>query len=671
MLRLAPGKAPVPLRRPEPVVKHCDLLVVGSGAAGLSAAVTARLQGLSVIVAEKAPELGGTTAVSGGWIWVPGNPVAARAGVQDSAEQATRYLQHEAGDRFDADRVAAYLEHGPRMVELFEQKTEVRFDASPTFPDYHSEAPGAACGRSIVATPYDGHALGARIGWLRRPLRETTLFGLNVGSGAELTHFFKATRSLASAAFVVRRVLAYAVDRVRHGRGMRLANGNALAGRLAQSAFALGVEPWLNSPVVRLETENGRVTGASVLRDGAEVKVRAALGVVLACGGFSHDLARRQTLYPHAPGPDGHHSPVPATNTGDGLRLGESAGGAVDRGLSNAAPWVPVSLVPHADGTTGVFPHVVDRAKPGVIAVTRRGERFVNEAHSYHDFVQAMIRANAGENRDERPVAARVPEGHGGIASLIPAPSPEGRDATTCPSPQAFGNAEVASLPSPPTPLPRGEGSAVGPLMRAGSWTGERREPADAGSLTGVDVVAFVVCDHRTLRRYGLGYVKPFPLPIGAHVASGYLLRGETLESLARRAGIDPAGLVRTVEAFNADARAGSDRAFGKGSTAYNRFQGDATAPHPCLAPIEHGPFYAVKIGPGDLGTFAGLRTDRDARVLDAAGHAIPGLYAAGNDAATLMGGNYSGAGINLGPAMVFGYLAALHAARSRSSPAS
>ncbi len=559
----------------------CDLLVVGSGAAGLAAAVTARLHGLTVILVEKEPVLGGTSAISGGWIWVPVNPVAARAGVADSVEAATRYLQQEAGDRFDPERVAAYLEHGPRMVELFERKTAVRFDASPAFPDYHSEAPGAACGRSIVATPYDGRALGKHIASLRRPLRETTLFGLNVGSGAELTHFFKATRSLASADFVARRILAYGIDRLRHGRGMRLANGNALAGRLAQSAFDLGADLWLAAPAVRLERSNGRVTGAVVRRAGAEVRVRARRGVVLACGGFSHDHERRRALYPHAPGPEGHHSPVPASNTGDGLRLGESAGGVVERGLSNAAPWVPVSLVPHRDGTLGVFPHVVDRAKPGVIAVTRKGLRFVNEAHAYHDFVQAMIQANAGEK----------------------------------------------------------------------------------------DVVAFVVCDHRAIRRYGLGYVKPFPLPLGPHLDSGYLKRGQTLTELAAEAGIDPVALEHTVSTFNSDARAGRDGAYGKGSTAYNRFQGDQThAPNACLAPLDRPPYYAVKIGPGDLGTFAGLRTDGDARVLDGDGQPVAGLYAAGNDAASLMGGNYSGAGINLGPAMVFGYLAACHAATAGSA---
>jgi succinate dehydrogenase/fumarate reductase flavoprotein subunit len=559
-----------------PVPGTCDLLVIGSGAAGLTAAIAARLAGIDAIVVEKEPVLGGTTAVSGGWIWAPCNPVAARDGVHDTVETAVRYLQQEAGDRFDSVRVAAYLEHGPEMVALLEDRTCVRFQSSPTFPDYHSEAPGAARGRSIVAVPFDGRLLGAAIGMLRRPLRETTLFGLNVGSGAELTHFFKATRSPASAAFVARRMLAHGLDVLRHGRGMRLANGNALAGRLLKSALDLGVDVHPGMRAVRLVARADAVTGAVLEQEGRELEVTARRGVVLACGGFSHDLARRQSLYPHTPGPDTHHSPVPVGNTGDGLTLGESVGGVVERGLSNAAPWVPVSIVTHPDGTRGVFPHVVDRAKPGVIAVTRAGERFVNEAHAYHDFVQAMIAANAGAR----------------------------------------------------------------------------------------EVVAFVVCDHRAIRRYGLGYAKPFPLSLRPHLDSGYLLRGESIVALAQRAGIDPPGLARTIERFNADARAGRDSAFGKGSTAYNRFQGDQThGPNPCLAPLDDPPYYAVRIGPGDLGTFAGLRTDAFARVLNTANEPIAGLYAAGNDAASLMGGSYSGAGINIGPAMVFGYIAARHAA--------
>jgi succinate dehydrogenase/fumarate reductase flavoprotein subunit len=312
-----------------------------------------------------------------------------------------------------------------------------------------------------------------------------------------------------------------------------------------------------------------------VEREGRLVRVVARRGVVLACGGFPHDVIRRKAMFPHAPDGTAHHSPGPAGNTGDGLRMAEGAGGQVED-LPNAAAWVPVSLTTRKDGTRGVMPHFIDRAKPGVIAVMADGARFANEGNSYHDFVQAMMKA----------------------------------------------------------------------------------------AKPGEEIAAFLICDHRSLRKYGLGCVPPFPMPLRRHLRTGYLLRGDTLAALAARAGIDAAGLEATVKRFNASAAAGQDPEFGKGSRAYNRFQGDALhGPNPCIAPVEHGPFYAIKMVIGDLGTYAGIRTDAHARALDAGGNAIEGLYAAGNDMASIMGGNYPGAGITLGPALTFGYIAGRHLA--------
>jgi succinate dehydrogenase/fumarate reductase flavoprotein subunit len=359
---------------------------------------------------------------------------------------------------------------------------------------------------------------------------------------------------------------------------MTLTNGNALAGRLAKSALDLDIPLWLSSPVRELTVENGAVTGAIVAREGRNVRVRARRGVVLACGGFPHDVARRRTMFPHAPTGNEHYSPGPVGNTGDGLRLAESAGGRIEDRLPNAAAWVPVSLTKRKDGSSGVMPHFIDRAKPGVIAVMRDGRRFANEGNSYHDFVQAMVKA---------------------------------------------------------------------------------AKPNEA-------IAAFLVCDHKTLRKYGLGCVPPFPMPLGHHLRTGYLMRGDTLEALAAQAGIDAKALKATVTQFNATAAQGHDAAFGKGSKAYNRYQGDALhGPNPCVAPLENGPFYAIKMVIGDLGTYAGIVTDANARALDAEGRVIPGLYAAGNDMASIMGGNYPGAGITLGPALTFGYIAGRHLADS------
>ena len=555
----------------------CDVLVVGSGAAGMSAAITAAHGGLKVLVAEKESSFGGTTARSGGWLWIPGTSLARAWGIDESPEQARTYLRHEAGNSFDAGRVDAFLTAGPEAVDFFTSHTALRFDMPLTFPDYHAEAPGGAQGgRSMVTRPFDAHELGPHIKDIGSPLPELTVFGMMLGSGKEIIHFMRATKSLTSALYVAKRLARHARDVLRHGRGMNLTNGNALAGRLAKSAFDRGIPLWLSSPVRELIMENGAVRGAIVERDGRRFRVDARRGVVLACGGFPHDVERRKAMFPHAPSGREHWSPGPAGNTGDGLRLAESAGGRIEDGLPNAAAWVPVSLTTRADGSTGVMPHFIDRAKPGVIAVMRDGTRFANEGNSYHDFVQAMMQA-------ARP---------------------------------------------------------------------------------GEEIAAFLICDHRALRRYGLGCVPPFPLGIGRHLASGYLKRGAMLAELAAQCGIDPQGLQATVATFNVSAAEGRDPAFGKGSRAYNRYQGDALhGPNPCVAPIKDGPFYAIKLVIGDLGTYAGIRTDAHARALDASGQPIPGLYAAGNDMASIMGGNYPGAGITLGPALTFGYIAGRHLA--------
>ncbi len=560
---------------------QCDALVVGSGAAGMSAAITAAHFGLKVLIAEKEARFGGTTARSGGWLWIPGTSLAQAWGIVESPDQARSYLRHEAGNSFDAARVDAFLAAGPEAVDFFTRNTALRFDMPLTFPDYHAEAPGGAQGgRSMVTRPFDGRELGDDIRNIGQPLPELTVFGMMLGSGKEIIHFMRATKSLASAIYVAKRLSCHALDVMRFGRGMTLTNGNALAGRLAKSAFDLKIPLWLSSPVRELIVENGEVRGAIIERDGRRVRVHATRGVVLACGGFPHDVERRRAMFPHAPTGREHWSPGPAGNTGDGLRLAESAGGRIEDGLPNAAAWVPVSITTRKDGSKGVMPHFIDRAKPGVIAVTRAGVRFANEGNSYHDFVQEMMRA----------------------------------------------------------------------------------------TRSGEEIAAFLICDHRALRRYGLGCVPPFPMPIGRHIRSGYLKRGASLGELAGFAGIDANALEATVATFNATAAEGRDPAFGKGSRAYNRYQGDALhGPNPCIAPIKDGPFYAIKLVIGDLGTYAGIRTDAHARALDAAGRPIPGLYAAGNDMASIMGGNYPGAGITLGPALTFGYVAGKHLADGNS----
>lgn len=246
-----------------------------------------------------------------------------------------------------------------------------------------------------------------------------------IGTGKELAHLFNATRSARSAAVVAGLLARHSRDVLRHGRATRLTNGNALAARLAKSAFDGGVPLWTSAPARELVVEDGAVRGAVVEREGRTVRVRARRGVVLAAGGFPQDAAQRRSLFRHAPTGAEHWSPAPPGNTGDGLRLGEAAGAAVEDRYPNDAAWVPISLVPWPDGGAGTFPHFVDGAKPGVIAVTAAGERFTNEANSYHDFIQAMVAATEGREhaawllcdhttlrprlRQALPVVARAP----------------------------------------------------------------------------------------------------------------------------------------------------------------------------------------------------------------------------------------------------------------------
>lgn len=557
----------------------CDVLVIGTGASGMATAVTAASQGLKVIVVEKEKVFGGTTARSGGWLWIPGTKLATEQQITEPLGAAKAYLQHEATTHFDEKRVDSFLENGPKAIEFFTGKTCVQFDMPPVFPDYHAEAKGGLPGgRSMVTRPFDGRELGPRIKQLAPPLPELTVFGMMLGSGKEIWHFMRAFRSLESFGYVSKRMARHFIDVLRFGRGMTLTNGNALAGRLAKAAMDLSVPVWLSSPVRELIVEGDTVVGAVVERDGKIVRVNASRGVVLACGGFPHDIERRKVLFPHAPTGHEHFSPSPKANTGDGLKLAEAVGGWVDPAIPNAAAWVPASVTKRKDGTQGVMPHFIDRAKPGVIAITSLGKRFANEANSYHDFVQDMVKACKAER----------------------------------------------------------------------------------------EVSSWLICDHRTLRKYGLGCVAPFPLPIGRHIRAGYLKRGRSVEALAKEIGVDPKILCSTVDAFNRNARLGTDPEFGKGSTAYNRYQGDALhKPNPCLAPLEEGPFYAIKLVVGDIGTFAGLATDQNTRVVDKQGKPVRGLYAVGNDAASIMGGNYPGAGITLGPALTFGYVAGMTLAQA------
>lgn len=565
------------MNKEKTIDRHCDVLVIGSGAGGLATAITARKAGLKVIVLEKDNVFGGTTALSGGVLWIPGNAHAAARNVNDSSDAARTYLRHEAGELYDEEEIDAYLEYGPQMLNFFENETEVKFIATD-YPDYHPDNPGGAdIGRSVVAAPYNARALGPEIKRLRPPLESITFMGMMFNStNRELRHFFNVTKSLTSALYVTKKLVAHFAAVMRYGRGIQITGGNALVARLAKTAFDLEIPIITGAHAQELLLTDGAVTGAKVTIDGLQAEFEANMAVVLACGGFSQNQERLKTVYPHVSRGAMHSSLAPVGNVGDGIDLAEGAGAKFAPCLSQPAAWMPASIIPGKGGRTATYPHIVDRYKPGVIAVSPEGRRFTNEANSYHDFGCAMLR-------------------------------------------------ECGAQPY--------------------SW---------------------LICDHRTIRKYGLGFVKPAPVPLGSHVRSGYLKKAPTLVALAKTIGVDPAALEATVELYNTDAAKGEDLEFARGSTSFNRFLGDGDhKPNPNVAPVDSAPFYAIKVVMGDIGTFDGIATDVNGHVLRPDQTAIKGLFAVGSDRMSIMGGNYPGAGITLGPAMTFGYITGRYIASS------
>ncbi|QEL25322.1 FAD-dependent oxidoreductase [Bosea sp. F3-2] len=544
----------------------CDVVVVGSGAGGMSAAITAAKAGLKVVLIEKSEFIGGSTAVSGGAMWVPENPHAAKAGHADTREAAMSYVSAVLGNRLRPDLMRAFLDNGPEMVRFFERETALKFEARAYSPDYQPEQPGAAKGgRTIDPAPYDGNELGADFALLRQPLKEFTVLGGMMVNRKDIDALVGRFGSVANFWHSAKLLLQYGRDRLRHPRGARLLMGNALAGRLLKSARQAGVDLRVNTGADTLINRDGAVVGVVAKSTQGLGRIGSRRGVVLAAGGFPANAEMRRELMPHA---DTHRSMAPASDTGDGIRLGLAAGGALRDDNIGAAFWTPVSVLKKSDGSEVKFPHLIlDRAKPGLIAVDSQGRRFVNEATSYHGFVEAMHAAGA--------------------------------------------------------------------------------------------VPAYLVCDSVFLRKYGLGLVYPGMRSPAAFVEAGYLYQGATLAELAAKIGVPAAALAAEASAMTAAAESGNDPAFGKGSSEYNRYLGDAARkPNPCLGPVETAPFYAVKVWPGDIGTATGLICDTEARVLGQDERPIPGLYACGNDMNSIMAGAYPGAGITLGPALTFGFIA-------------
>jgi 3-oxosteroid 1-dehydrogenase len=560
-LALAAGVPGVAEAADLPLLGTYDVVVIGSGAAGMTAALTAAKQGLSCVVVEKAPTFGGSAARSGAGIWIPNNPVILAAGVPDTPAKAATYLAAVVGPDVSADRQQAFLGHGPAMISFVMANSPLRFRWMEGYSDYYPELPGGLPGgRSMEPEQLDGNILGAELAHLN-PSYMTVPSGMVVFSA----DYKWLTLSAVSAkgAAVATECLARGAKAALLGQ-KPLTMGQSLAAGLRAGLLAAKVPVWLNTPLSDLYLDNGAVTGAVVTQNGTPGLVRARRGVIVGSGGFEHNAAMRAQYQRQ---PIGTEWTVGAKeNTGDGIQAGRRAGAALD--LMDDAWWGPAIPLPDQP-----YFCLAERTLPGGLLVNAAGARFVDEAAPYSDVVHIMYERDAG------------------------AP----------------------------------------------------------------DIPAWLIVDQNYRDRYLFKDVAPTLTFPDAWYTSGAAHKAWTLDTLAGQIGVPAAALRTTVSRFNSLAHNGKDTDFHRGDSVYDHYYTDpAILPNSCLAPLWLAPFYAFKIVPGDLGTKGGLRTDARARVLRADGSVIPGLYAAGNASAAVMGHSYAGAGSTIGPAMTFGHIAAL-----------
>ena len=549
--------------------KEVDLVVVGSGAGGLLTALVASKNHAEVLVVEKARQWGGTSATSGGGIWIPGSDQARAAGFEDNLDDAFIYVRGLSADNVPDDLIRAYVDNAAPMLRWVTANTEVRYTAQP-YPDYHAENPGGSPTgyRTHLPETFDGTLLGKDLKTQRMPSPAASMWGFLQWTFAETYQLLYRTKGWATQLGL--NLAKYWLDwplRFTSRKDRRLTLGNALTGGLRHALNQTETEVWLETPLKELVTEDGAVIGVIVEKDGKPFRIRARKGVMLAAGGFDKNQQLREAnapLYRNA-----YLSGGVTSNTGDALLAGQAIGAQT---LNLQSAWAaPVFYVPGEDrGRLAT----IERALPGCIMVNQAGERYLNEAASYHVVGQQMARRHA-EHGDASP-----------------------------------------------------------------SW---------------------MIFDHRYRHLYPMGPLLPL-LPDWAQPGAVKTIfrKGGTITELAEAIGIDPAALGATVARFNEHAAKGEDPDFHRGEAAYDKMYGDYRhQPNPCLRPLTEAPFYAMPIYPGDIGTNGGLLINARAQVIGSDGQPIKGLYAAGNTTASAMGESYPGAGVTLGPAMTFGYIAA------------
>ncbi|HET7351585.1 MAG TPA: 3-oxosteroid 1-dehydrogenase [Marmoricola sp.] len=545
----------------------CDVVVVGAGGAGMTAALAAAERGLDVVVVEKSDWFGGSTARSGGGVWIPGNYALREAGEADDPSEAKRYLDAIVGDVVPKVRRDTFIDRGPEVMDFLREHTPVRFAWVPEYADYLPERPGGRLrGRSVEPVPMDARFLGDELEHLHPPYTKAP--ANLIVTQADFRRISLGMRTIKGPATMARVLLRRVVSTLR-GRKM-YAMGNALAIGLRKGLLDAGVPVRYGHQLRDLVVRDGRVVGVRVLHQGVERVIGARHGVILGSGGFEKNLELRERYQPRPTSID--WTTGAASNTGAGHLAGMAAG--ADVALMDDAWWGPTIPLPR-----GPWFALAERNLPGSIIVNSAGQRFMNEALPYVEAVHAIY----------------------------------------------------------------------------------------AGEATGVPhVPAWMVIDQRYRNRYlfaGLSPRQPFPRRWYEH---GTVKRADTLADLAWQIDVPPDALEATVARFNGFARTGVDEDFHRGESGYDKYYSDPTVrPNPSLHAIDRGPFYAVRIVPGDLGTKGGLVTDERARVLRPDGSPITGLYAAGNVSAAVMGHTYAGPGATIGPALVFGYLAAEDVAQS------
>lgn len=554
-----------------------DVVVVGSGAGGMLAALRAHDLGLTVVLVEKADVYGGTSAISGGGIWIPNNRHAKRSGLKDSPEAAKAYVEASVGDSVEAGRIAAYLDAASRMADYLDEKTRVRYAVAAQYPDYYPSLPGAlAGGRTLDPELFDASVLGDELKRLRPPSPTTLLMG-KIAWTARQAH--KAmSKSFGWRFMVVWAMLKFRMDKAwRKKTGLRrdryAALGSALVAGLRRSMMDRDIPLWLSSPLERIIEEGGSAVGVEITQNGVLRRIRARKGVILASGGFEQNQSLREQYLP-APTAVRWSATPAGQNTGDSLVAAQALGART--ALMDWAWWCPTIGVPKETSQRGVF---AERAFPGAIVVNGLGRRFANEAEPYLEFGKAMY---------------------------------------------------------------------------------------DDHQRTGKTLPAWVIFDAHFRFHYAMGPIMPGQIMPDRRIPQEWwdqvLWTADSLDALAGKIGVDPAGLRETVDRMNRFAQTGKDLDFDRGGNVYDRYYGDVNVkPNPCLAPIQKGPFYAMRLDGGDIGTKGGLLTNAHAQVINQSGQPIRGLYAIGNCSSSVMGTSYPGAGSTLGPAMTFGMIAADH----------